>query len=129
MITGINKITVPVDDQQAALEFWRDRVGFTVTTDATYGEHRWIELTSPNGAVVLVAHKRATDAPDPRAGIPDDQPNLAAMLATDDLQATFEAMRDAGVEFLAEPEQFSWGRFSMFTDGQGNRIALVPQGQ
>jgi predicted enzyme related to lactoylglutathione lyase len=128
MITGINKVTLTVDEQ-AALEFWRDRVGFSVTTDVTFEGYRWIEVTSPNGAVVLAVLARDAAAPLPGSGLPDDQPTSPAVLATDDLQGTYRAMRDAGVEFVSEPEQQSWGWWSMFTDGQGNRIALVPSGQ
>lgn len=128
MITGINKVAVPVDDQQAALEFWRDKLGFVVRTDAAYGEQRWIEVASPNGAVVLTLTPRQPDDPG-TAHVPAGQPTLAAMLATDDLHAAYERMTAVGVEFLTPPREFSWGAFSLFADGQGNRIALVPAGQ
>lgn len=129
MISGINKISIYVDDQQAALEFWRDRCGFTVTTDATHDDYRWIEVASPNGAVVLAVLQHIEGAERIDAHVPADQPTFAAMLATDDLQATHAELVAAGVEFLADPVEHFWGWWSMFTDGQGNRIALVPTGQ
>ena len=128
MITGINKIKVSVNDQQAALEFWRDKLGFEVVTDATYGPNRWIEVASPNRAVVFVLAAPLEGDPG-NSFIPDGQPTVGAMLSTDDLDASYREMTSAGVEFLAAPEKFAWGWFSMFTDGQGNRIALVPTGQ
>jgi len=54
MITNVSKVAVPVEDQQAALEFWATTMGFRVVRDDTYGDERWIEVTPPHQDLLLV---------------------------------------------------------------------------
>ena len=46
MITGVRKVIVPVGDQQAALRFWTETIGFNLVRDDAYGDERWIEVKS-----------------------------------------------------------------------------------
>ena len=48
MITRVSKIIVPVQDQQAALDFWTRCMEFSVVRDDSYGDERWIEVKPPN---------------------------------------------------------------------------------
>jgi hypothetical protein len=54
MITRVSKIIVPVQDQQAALDFWTRCLEFTTVRDNSYGDERWIEVKPPNQDVLLV---------------------------------------------------------------------------
>jgi hypothetical protein len=47
MITGVGKVVLSVEDQQAAKEFWTTLVGFDLCRDETYGDERWIEVRPP----------------------------------------------------------------------------------
>lgn len=122
-IQGANKIVVGVRDQERARRFWSETVGFTVTTDAPYGEgERWIEVTSPDGSVTLVLsldpEGRMQTAKNP------DTPNANPFFYTDDLDKTYAELSAKGVEFPAEPSRQPWGTWSMFADSEGNRFAL-----
>jgi hypothetical protein len=54
MISGVSKVVLPVDDQERANEFWMNRMGFELRRDESYGEERWIEVSPPDGAPLLV---------------------------------------------------------------------------
>ena len=69
MITGVSKIIVPVQDQQAALDFWITTMGFTAVRDASDGDECWIEIKPPNQDLVLVLSPRRPD--EPRRTVPD----------------------------------------------------------
>lgn len=63
MISGIGKVVVPVDDQERAKEFWTQRMGFELRRDESYGDERWIEVSPPDGAPVLVLSPRPGGEP------------------------------------------------------------------
>src|SRR5258708_1201906 len=54
MITHLKFARVPTRDQAAALKFWTEKIGFTLTTDQPMGDQRWIELATPKGETGLV---------------------------------------------------------------------------
>jgi catechol 2,3-dioxygenase-like lactoylglutathione lyase family enzyme len=54
MIRGIKFVSVPVRDQDAALEFYTAKLGFTIITDQPFGTQRWIELRIPGAETGLV---------------------------------------------------------------------------
>jgi lactoylglutathione lyase len=54
MITGVGKVVVPANDLERAKEFWTTDVGFELRRDESYGDERWIELSPPKGAPLLV---------------------------------------------------------------------------
>jgi hypothetical protein len=67
MISNVAKVVVPVDDQQAAVEFWTTTMGFSVVRDDTYGDERWIEVKPPNQDLRLVLSPRPDE---PRRTVP-----------------------------------------------------------
>jgi predicted enzyme related to lactoylglutathione lyase len=121
-IQGASKIVVGVQDQERATRFWTDVAGFTVTTDAPYGDGRWVEVTSPDGNTTLIL------SVDPeqryRFAIRDEVPNANPFFYADDIEQTYEELSARGVEFTAKPERQPWGWWSMFVDSEGNRFAL-----
>lgn len=122
MITGVRKIVVPVDDQQKALDFWTDRMGFTVTTDAAYGAERWIEVTPPDQSVALVLSLRAPD--EPRRQVPDQLPHSDVHFTCADIARTYDELSGRGVVFPTPPTRMDFGWWAMFSDCDGTRYAL-----
>jgi predicted enzyme related to lactoylglutathione lyase len=126
VVGGVTQVVVEVEDQDRAKRFWTETMGFELVQDAPYGEERWLEVRTPDKAVVLVLGvrqgKRPT-APDPSL------PTSNVMFYAEDLQQTYEELRARGVEFPQPPVQQPWGWWSLFQDPDGTRFALVPRGQ
>ena len=97
MITNVSKVVVPVEDQQAALEFWTTTMGFRVIRDDTYGDERWIEVTPPHqrpaAGVEPAAARRAA------ARGPDRLPHSDLFFNCADIEATHAELSQRGVRF------------------------------
>jgi lactoylglutathione lyase len=125
MIKGIGQVLLEVEDQDRALAFWTEKMGFKVVQDAPYGEGaRWLEVRTPDRAVIIVLTLRG-DAPLP--GGPEERPTSNLFFYCDDLQQTYEELSARGVEFPQPPIEQAFGWWSMFQDTQGNRFALTPR--
>lgn len=122
MIEGVSKAVIEVEDQDRALEFWTETMGFTLIQDAPYGEERWLEVKTPDGSVVLVLSVRRGDPP----AAPDMLPTSNVFFYCHDLARTYEELRARGVEFPQPPIRQPFGWWSMFEDSEGNRFALAP---
>jgi predicted enzyme related to lactoylglutathione lyase len=122
VIGAVGKVIVPVEDQERAKEFWAERVGFEVTRDETYGDERWIEVSSPGEGPVLVLSPRP--AGQPRPEVPEMLPHSPVFFTCEDIQQTYRELSERGVEFAAPPTQMHFGWWSMFTDQDGIRHAL-----
>jgi len=118
MIRGISLATIPVRDQDAALKFYSEKLGFRILTDQPYtGKQRWIELQIP-GAESRVA-----------LFTPDGHENRIGQFQPltfwcDDVMATAKALKALGVEFAAEPKAEVWGTMAIFKDTDGNQFVL-----
>jgi lactoylglutathione lyase len=122
VITGVEKVVLPVDDQQRAKEFWTDVIGFELVRDETYGDERWIEVTPADRSVVLVLSRRAPHERRPEA--PDLLPHSNVFFDCDDLEQTYAELSERGVSFPAPPAQLHFGWWSMFEDWEGTRFVL-----
>jgi len=125
MIRGASKVVIEVEDQDRAKQFWTEAMGFELVQDAPYGEERWLEVRSPDRAVILVLSLRAAGSGE-RPTVPDIWPTSNVMFYCDDLPATFDELKARGVEFPQAPVQQEFGWWSMFSDWEGNRFALEP---
>ncbi len=122
-IPGVGTVYLAVSDQDRALAFYRDQLGFEVRTDTDFGEGlRWIEV-APVGAYTVIALVRPAREEDPQPGgqapFGFDTPNLEAAMVE---------FRSRGVEF----EDVSGGDgpvppMAYFRDPDGNRILLVEE--
>jgi predicted enzyme related to lactoylglutathione lyase len=118
MISHVKFITVPTHDQQRAVKFWTDQVGFQIFTDQPFNDkQRWIELRvgSSDTRVVLFTF--------------DDQGLKPGMifngaLAADNVEQTYAELKGRGVEFISPPQKAPWGTFAMFKDPDGNQFLL-----
>jgi len=124
-----------VHDQDEALEFYTKKLGMEVRSDATLpelGDFRWLTV-SPAGqedvAITLMAIPGAPVMDDETAG---QVRTLMAkgfagtvFLATDDVRADYEDLKNRGVEFTEEPEERPYGIDSGFRDPSGNSFRLT----
>ena len=116
MIRGITFVTVPVTDQDRALAFYTEKLGFRIATDQPFdGSQRWIEL-SINGADTRLVLFRQPGGIEPGAKM-----NLSFW--TDDIDSTARQMKKNGVE-VSEPQKKEWGTFLTFQDPDGNSFVL-----
>jgi catechol 2,3-dioxygenase-like lactoylglutathione lyase family enzyme len=123
----IKFVSVMVEDQERALRFYTDVLGFTKGEDLPIGEYRWLTVTSPDGVdgVELVLEPLAF--PPARefqkalydAGVP------ATAFVTSDIHGEFERLSAAGVRFRGEPLDMGSVTGVMFEDTCGNLIHLV----
>lgn len=117
MITHLKFVGVPTRDQAAALEFWTEKVGFTLATDQPMGEQRWIELSTPKGDTALVLF--TPPGHEDRVG-----GFFNGSLACDDVEATYRQLSAKGVDFTQAPQKQPWGTFAKFKDPDGNEFVL-----
>jgi catechol 2,3-dioxygenase-like lactoylglutathione lyase family enzyme len=117
----ISLISVPVSDQDRALAFYRDVLGFTLDTDNTFQpEMRWVMLTPPEGGCsITLTTWFDTMPPGSRKG---------SVYSVPDLDATMAELADRGLA-MSPAESAPWGRFTMFDDPDGNGWVLQQDAQ
>ena len=128
----INASMLPHDDPDAALAFYRDTLGFEVRGDVGYDGMRWITVGPPDQpGTSIVLHPPAADP-----GTTDDERRTIAemmakgtyaiiLLATSDLDGTFERVRASGAEVVEEPTEQPYGvRDCAVRDPAGNLIRI-----
>ena len=116
MIRGIKFVGIPVKNQDAALKFYTEKLGFKVATDQEFGQgQRWIELMIPGSDVNVALF--TPDGHENRIG--GFQPMT---FWTDDVFATAEQMKKKGVEVTEEPRKETWGTMAKFKDPDGNEF-------
>ena len=131
MITRLSHATVWVLDQDEALAFYTDKLGFEVRTDAVMDNgFRWLTVGPPDdpGFELVLAH----------AGPPmvaeEDAATIRALVAkgalgagvweADDCRKTYEELSARGVTFLQEPQERPYGIEAVFRDNSGNWFSL-----
>jgi catechol 2,3-dioxygenase-like lactoylglutathione lyase family enzyme len=123
----INVTSVLVDDQDKALEFYTEVLGFLTKTDIPLGEHRWLTVVSPDepeGTELLLepdGHPAA--GPFKKALVDDGIPFTS--FAVDDVHAEFERLRSVGVQFTQEPAEMGDAITAVFDDPCGNLIQIA----
>jgi len=123
----IKLMTIYVDDQDKALRFYTDVLGFVKKTDFSQGPYRWLTLVSaeePQGAELQLERNENPAARDfQRAKFQQGQP--AAMFFTDDAQRDYERMKAAGAEFKKPPTKVTGSTIAIADDTCGNLIQLT----
>jgi catechol 2,3-dioxygenase-like lactoylglutathione lyase family enzyme len=123
---------LPHDDPDASLAFYRDSLGFEVRGDVGEGQMRWITVGPPDqpGTSIVL------DPPSANPGITDDERRTIAemmakgtyamlLLATKDLDATFERLQAGDVDVVQEPTEQPYGvRDCAIRDPAGNLIRI-----
>ena len=118
MIKQIKFVSIPVADQNRALDFYTEKLGFTIITDQPFDEkQRWIELRVPKAETRVVLFTAEGD--EKRIG------SFMNMSYTcDDIDKTFKELSARGVEFEGPPQKQPWGTYAMFKDSEGNRFVV-----
>jgi catechol 2,3-dioxygenase-like lactoylglutathione lyase family enzyme len=133
MIRKMSHATIFVNNQDEALEFYRDKLGFQVHTDAKVGEDfRWLTLNvpdQPDFEIVLMEPKPGMLMDEETArqlrAIMDKGVLGAGVFNTDDCRKTYEELKGKGVEFLSEPAERHYGIEVVFKDNSGNWFSLT----
>jgi catechol 2,3-dioxygenase-like lactoylglutathione lyase family enzyme len=123
MIRGIKFVGIPVSDQDVALKFYTEALGFKVVTDQPFSDkQRWIELMIP-GADSGVALFTPSGH---ESRIGDFQ---SISFWCDDVFASTRALKQKGVEFETEPRNEQWGSMAIFKDPDGNKFVMSSRGK
>ncbi|HUC27085.1 MAG TPA: VOC family protein [Streptosporangiaceae bacterium] len=132
MDVTIHASSLPHDDPEASLAFYRDALGFEVRSDVGSGKMRWITVGPPDQpSTSLLLAPPATDP-----GTTEDERRTIAemmakgtygwiLLATKDLDRTFERLQASSAEVVQEPTEQPYGiRDCAFRDPAGNLIRI-----
>ena len=123
----IKLTSIYVDDQEKALHFYTDVLGFAKKADYSNGPYRWLTVASaeePEGAELQLAPNSNPAAKAYQEAIfQQNQP--AAMFVTDDLQADYERMKARGAEFTMPPTDVTASKIAMLKDTCGNLIQIT----
>ena len=117
MIKGIKFASVPVRDQEKALKFFTEKLGFQILTDQPFGSQRWIELGIPAADTSVVLFT----PPGHEVLIGKFQP---IVFWSDDVTSTHKELTAKGVEFVAPPKSENWGTSAIFKDPDGNQFLI-----
>jgi len=131
MIKNISHSSVYVLDQDDALDFYVQKLGLEVKTDADLGFMRWLTVNVPGDPDrEILLEKPGPPALDEAAGeqvrdlLTKGALGLGFILQTDDCQKTYEELKAKGVEFTQEPVERFYGTDCALRDPFGNHIRI-----
>lgn len=134
MVTRLSHATIFVLDQEVAHDFYVNKLGFKVHTDAMMGEtFRWLTVTAPKNPDLEIILMKVGDSSDSALG--DEGSKLmkemlasghmgVGVLECDDCRATYEDLRSKGVKFSKEPTDEFYGTEAIFSDPFGNWFSM-----
>jgi catechol 2,3-dioxygenase-like lactoylglutathione lyase family enzyme len=135
MLKTLTTVNVWVHDQDEALAFYTDKLGFELRDDVTVpemGNFRWLTVGLPGQADVALA---LMAVPGPPVFDEETRGQITALMAkgaagglffsTDDCQATYEELKERGVEFQQEPTEQPYGIDAGFRDPSGNNARMM----
>ena len=133
MISRMSHATIYVTDQDQALEFYRDKLGFQVINDvAMDGGFRWVTVAPRNQSdfeIVLMDTKPGfmfeEEAANQLRSLISNGKLGAGVFNTPNCQATYEELSAKGVEFLSPPAERPYGIEAIFKDNSGNWFSLT----
>jgi catechol 2,3-dioxygenase-like lactoylglutathione lyase family enzyme len=125
----INLASVLVDDQDKALRFYTEVLGFVKKVEIPLGEHRWLTVVSPEDVdgtqLVLEPDAHPAAGPFKRALMEDGIPFTS--FAVKDVREEYERLRAAGVNFTQEPVDMGPVTTAVFDDTCGNLIQIASE--
>ena len=117
VITQLKFAGIPVRDQDRAVQFWTEKMGFKVVTDQPMGEQRWIELSIRTSTTRIVLFTP-----------PGHEDRIGSFFngsfECDDVEATWRQLSAKGVEFVKPPKREDWGTSAIFKDSEGNQFVM-----
>jgi catechol 2,3-dioxygenase-like lactoylglutathione lyase family enzyme len=124
----IEQVALIVDDYNEAIRFFVDALGFELVEDSPSLTNdgrpkRWVVVRPPGATTALLLAQ--ADGEQMRAVGDQFAGRVGLFLRVEDFQASYDRMREAGVEFVTEPRQEPYGRVAVFLDVAGNRWDLL----
>jgi len=123
----IKLTSVYVDDQEKALRFYTEVLGFVKKTDFSQGPYRWLTVASseePDGTELQLALNNNPAAKSYQQAL-FQQSQPAAMFYSDDVQADYERMKARGAQFTMPPKDVTASKIAMLNDTCGNLIQVT----
>lgn len=125
----INLTSVLVDDQEKALRFYTDVLGFEKKRDVPMGDARWLTVTSPEDPtgpeLLLEPDSHPAAGPFKAALVEDGLPYTS--FAVKDVDAEYRRLKEHGVRFVQEPAQMGPVTTAVLDDTCGNLIQIASQ--
>lgn len=125
MNAKISQITLVVRSQAESLKFFTEKVGFEKKTDFTPpGRDRWVTV-GPKGQELELALFQAGRA-DANNWSKEWKPGIfpPVVMRVDDCRKAFEELKENGVQFVQEPNEYPWGVSATFSDPDGNLFSI-----
>jgi predicted enzyme related to lactoylglutathione lyase len=123
----IKLTSVYVDDQEKALRFYTDTLGFSKKSDFSNGPYRWLTVASPEDPdgteLQLALNSNPAAKAYQQALFQQNQP--AVMFFTDDVQADYERIKARGADFTMPPTDVTASMIAVLKDTCGNLIQLT----
>jgi predicted enzyme related to lactoylglutathione lyase len=123
----IKLTSIHVDDQEKALRFYTETLGFVKKTDVSAGQYRWLTVVSPEdpeGAELLLEPNDNPAAKTYQQAL-FEQNVPAAMFFTDDVKADYERIKAIGANFTMPPTETTGSTITILNDTCGNLIQLT----
>lgn len=129
--------SILVDDQDKALKFYTEKLGFVKKTELPVGDAKWLTVISPEGnmdvEVLLEPNWNPSIKIDGKPAAAEYQKILfnanipATVFATDDINKEYERLKSAGVRFTMPPTRAGQVTIAVFDDTCGNLISIAQQ--
>ena len=123
----IKVMSLYVDDQEKALRFYTEVLGFAKKTDFSQGPYRWLTVAPPEDPdgteLQLALNNNPAAKAYQQAMFQQGQP--AAMFFTDDVVGDYERMKARGAEFTMPPKDVTGSKIAMLNDTCGNLIQIT----
>ena len=119
VVDRVGRVAVPVTDQDAAIAFYTEKLGFSLAADIDAGGYRWVEVAPPGGGTTLAI------VPPPEGGPTGIDTNV--ILTTDDADEALGELRSRGVDVDDEVSRMGGPVPPMFwfRDPEGNKLLIV----
>jgi lactoylglutathione lyase len=128
MLTAVGTITVHVRNQDEALAYYTQKLGFEVRSDMPMGPgQRWLEVAPPGAKTRILLYKATAKQPGAisyKSALARIGKSTGLVMEVDDIVATFQQFREKGVTIVEEPTQQHFGWWGMFADQDGNSYGV-----
>ena len=123
----IKLTSIYVDDQDKALRFYTEVLGFVKKTDFSQGPFRWLTVASPEDPEGTELQLALNNNPPAKAyqHALSQQGQSAAMFYTDDVQSDYDRMKARGAQFTMPPKDVTASKIAMLNDTCGNLIQVT----
>ena len=123
----IKVTSVYVDDQEKALRFYTEVLGFVKKNDFSQGQYRWLTLASPEDPEGTELQLTLNNNPPAKAYQQAlfEQGQPATMFFSDDIQSDYERMKERGAQFTMPPTDVTASKIAMLNDTCGNIVQIV----